>query len=192
MKNYIMNKFKKDESEAYNCFQDFAKHFPKVYAEYYPTEYGKRYDVFNLNVTGGTCFVELKKRKAHSDDYPTCFIEVDKYKYLINEWRENQIMPIYINFIGDSKNVYIWYLPQITSCEFHPNIKIDGEVEDRIGLEWCQAHHYIWNESTQSYDYRKPECKVLPLSSPVKTEIPDWDSFYEMKNNNEQILKQYE
>ena len=89
------------------------------------------------------------------------------------------------NFIGDAKNVYVWYLPQITNCEFHPNILIDGEIEDRIGLEWSQAHHYVWNDETNEYDYRKPECKVSQLASPIVTEIPDWDAFEELKKNNE-------
>ena len=185
MKEYIPNKFKKEEMEAYSCFKFFAKHNNKIYTDFYPTNYGERYDVFNLNHTGGTCYVELKKRKAKADEYQTCFIEVDKYNYLINEWRNNKIMPVYINFIGDAKNVYVWYLPQITNCEFHPNILIDGEIEDRIGLEWSQAHHYVWNDETNEYDYRKPECKVSQLASPIVTEIPDWDAFEELKKNNE-------
>lgn len=180
MKNFIYGKYKKEEIEAYNDFKRFASYNNKMFNEYFPEKYGSKHDITNYNYTGGTSYVELKKRRINADKYEDCFIELGKWEYLINEWRINKIMPIYINFIGDSDNVYIWFLPQVKTGNFHPNVLIDGEYEDRIGLKWNEAHHYVYNKATEQYIYEGPTDIKKITENILVTEI-DYDTVEELR-----------
>ena len=97
-------------------------------------------------------------------------------------------MPIYVNFIGDARNVYVWFLPMIKTAQFHPNILIDGEIEDRIGLEWSEAYHYVWNEKLCQYECRKPSCKLIQLNKKALEFNGDYDTLNEIKIINEKNM----
>lgn len=162
---YIEGQFTKEEREAYLNFKEFAKHNPKIYSDFAPTKYGTRHDVDCYNVTGGTETVELKLRASNADKYKDCFIEPRKLDYLVWNWETNSYMPIYINFIGDWKNVYVWYIPQIRYKKFYKNVPIlqgDGNIsyEDRYGLSWQEAYHYVWDEAIQAYTMTPPKKKI--------------------------------
>lgn len=47
---------------------------------------------------------ELKVRD--SLNWPTIFIEIKKYEYLIQKWKEENIVPFYINMCGDTVLVF--------------------------------------------------------------------------------------
>ncbi len=47
---------------------------------------------------------ELKVRNTLK--YPTIFIEPGKYEYLMNQWKENNIVPWFINLCGDEVLIF--------------------------------------------------------------------------------------
>lgn len=147
---YIENRFRDEERKAYDCFKAFAASAAMIYNKYYPTDYGEHYDVLACNHTGGTEIIELKLRGNLADKFKDCFIETHKYANLMNDWTKEGVMPIYMNFIGDENNVYVWYLPEIDESRMtlYKNVPIhqaDGTIEyhDRYGLKWEDARHYI-------------------------------------------------
>lgn len=159
---YVAGQFDEEERLAYENFEKFAMYIPKVYTTYTGTPSGTRIDVRGNNYTGGCECIELKKRDLKADNFGDCFIEPDKYDAMMNYWEEQDCFPIYINFIGDWKNVYVWYLPEINGYSIHRDVWIRHQnglysKEDRYGLSWADAHHYVYNTDTANYTETKPK-----------------------------------
>ena len=146
-KKFIYGQYNKEEQLALDCFTKAYTGVTSV-SEYNPTNYGTYYDVWAKNRNGEVEHIELKLRKENTDRFKTCFIEVEKWSNLLRDYRDRpeHPKPIYINFIGNEKNVYIWDLSKVKSASFHPNIMVDGEIVDRIGLRWEDAWHFTQEE----------------------------------------------
>jgi hypothetical protein len=165
MKNkidYVPGQFDEEEKLALEQFEKFASYFPKIYTSWTGMASGSRVDVMSENITGGCASVELKKRSEDAERFGDLFIEPDKYNALKNIWEDRGYFPIYINFIGDYKNVYVYYIAEVERYSLHRNMLIrhqNGEYsrEDRYGLYWEDAHHFIYNEETDSYNEIKPK-----------------------------------
>lgn len=158
---YVAGQFDEEEQLALIEFEKFSKYLPKIFDSYTGTPSGTRVDVFGTNITGGCEYIELKKRDERADKFEDCFIEPEKYTSMMNSWDDKGCFPIYINFIGDYKNVYLYYLPEVSDKKLHKNVRIRHQNglysrEDRYGLPWNQAHHYLYNETTDSYIETKP------------------------------------
>ena len=158
---YVPGQFDKEEELAFKDFAKFATYLPNIYHTYTGTPSGSRIDVRGNNITGGCECIELKKRSHKADSYQDCFIEPEKFDALMGYWEDDGCFPIYINFIGDWKNVYVFYLPEIEHYEKHRNVHIRHQnglysVEDRYGLYFKDAHHYIYDMETDSYKETKP------------------------------------
>lgn len=164
MKNkieYIPGQFDECEKKALEEFEKMAKRLPKIFHSFTGTASGSRVDVMSENITGGCASVELKLRHKNTAKYGDCFIEPEKFAALKRIWEEKGYFPIYINFIGDYKDAYAFYIPEIERYELHPNVRIkhqNGEYtwEDRYGLHWEDAHHFILQDD-DTYEEIKPE-----------------------------------
>lgn len=161
---FVKGQFDENERLALTEFEKFAGYLPKIYTSWTGTPSSTRVDVFGSNYTGGCEYIELKKRSEKADKYPDCFIEKEKFQAMMDNWEERGCFPIYINFIGDYKNVYVFYLPEVVDIEEHKNVVITHQNglksrEDRYGLQWDQAHHYIYNEATDNYIVTGPRIK---------------------------------
>lgn len=172
---WVYGKYTEQEEKAFSEFEKMVPYIPMFFNGYVQKEYGCYYDVLSTNKTGGTEHVELKLRDWGTDKQSDCFIEPEKYSVLQKDWRENNIAPLYTNMIGDHKNVYIWFLPQIKTSNFHPNIKVksdngDFKIVDRIGLKWDEAYHFVWNDKKYGYDMIPPKNKI-----PVKEKAIRYD-----------------
>lgn len=170
---WVDGKYTQQEEKAFNEFEKTVIHIPEFFNGYCQMEYGCYYDVLSCNITGGTEHVELKLRDANADKFPDCYIEPEKYMALQKDWRENCIAPLYVNFIGDWKNVYIWFLPQLKYTNFHANVKVksdndDYEIVDRIGLHWDEAYHYKWNPNENKYNVTTPKNKIIVTDKAVR------------------------
>lgn len=152
-KPFVYGKYTKEEELALDAFKRAYTGCTSV-TEFEPTEYGVYYDVWGKNKNGQVEHIELKLRKDGSDKFSTCFIETEKWHNLLKDFRERQEkpLPIYINFIGDASNVYVWDLSKVKHAEFHGNICIDGEMCDRIGLSWKDAWHFVQDAETGIYN----------------------------------------
>lgn len=148
MSKFIYGKYENEEEEALNCFEKFAEYYPESFREYTPTKYGTYYDVHATSKNGSEEHIELKLRADGSDSYPTCYIEPHKWENLMKSYRREEALPIYINFIGGYNNVYMFQLENIKNAQWHPSVTIHGEDEeqDRIGLDWKDAWHFIYTD----------------------------------------------
>lgn len=63
-----------------------------------------RVDWICKTAKGITVNCELKVRNTLN--YPTIFIEIGKYNYLLQKWNEEKIIPFYINLCGDTVLVF--------------------------------------------------------------------------------------
>lgn len=174
MKNkiaFIPGQFDECEKIALKNFEKFAKRLPRIFYSYTGTASGSRVDVMSENITGGCAVIELKRRHENAAKYPDVFIEPDKLAALKRIWEEKGYFPIYINFIGDYKDVYAFYIPEIERCTEHKNVTIkhqNGEYsqEDRYGLFWEDAHHFILKDD-DTYEEIKP-VNVKPVNIKAK------------------------
>lgn len=189
---YKEGQFTEEEKQAYRDFIQLASHAPHWFSHYAPTPYGTRHDVLAYNYTAGTEAVELKKRTLSATGYTDCFIEPSKLNYLKSLDTDN-VMPLYVNFIGDWRDVYIWIIPNLMGnrMKHHKSVRIytpEGDVEyvERYGLRWDDAYHFKWDGT--KYNITKPILEdKLNLKKLTPAEI-DWDSFNELKKNNEKKL----
>lgn len=161
MEGYKHGIFKSDEKKDSDYFKKFAE-TAKRFSQFKETEYATFYDIIAWNLSGGTEAVELKTRGKGTDKFKDCFIEPEKFGDLKNLWLWYRTLPLYINFIGDWKNVYIWVLPQLqNTLNFYPSVLIDGKWESRIGLRWDEAYHYVYDEDSGEYIIHKPKKGTL-------------------------------
>lgn len=146
-KAFIYGKYEKEEELAFNAFKKAATGITST-SEYHETNYGTYYDVWAKHKNGQVEHIELKLRKAGADNNDTAYIEPEKWINLMKDYRERQEhpLPIYINFIGNETNVYVWNLQNIKNAKFHASVWIDGEYQDRIGLYWTDAWHFVKQE----------------------------------------------
>lgn len=63
-----------------------------------------RVDWIGKTIKGNPVNCELKVRNTL--DYPTIFIEIGKYNYLLQKWNNEKIIPFYINLCGDTVLVF--------------------------------------------------------------------------------------
>lgn len=91
--NQLLIKF----NEKYKLFIELNRH---------SIEHPIDYDAIGFN--GKKVNIELKKRELSTNTFDTTFIEPLKYNYLMREWQENKIEPLFINFFNDG--ILIWNL----------------------------------------------------------------------------------
>lgn len=160
-KTFIKNRFEGQEARDYMKFAHLANRYSKKFNLLTATTQGCIVDAISLNITGGTYAIELKERFKMYDD---AYIEVNKFKNMLDLWFENKIVPLYVNFYGE--DTYIWDLRTIEDKRFHPNVKItsqDGDtyIEDRYGLYFEDATIITPDKMTRPYNYhpeQEPAC----------------------------------
>lgn len=106
------------------------------------TEYGTCVDIVVQSKEGIYYSVELKTREMH--DYGTYFIELGKWVNMLKLWRKYGVVPLYINFVGDT--LYIWNLARITNAKFKPNITLwkNDTLKKTIGDRICLYTENAW------------------------------------------------
>lgn len=111
-----------------------------------------------VNRTGATTNCELKLRDNHINQYEDVYIEVGKYKKLMDKWNMGKEVPLYINFFQSKEYVAIWDLRKIKKMNFYPFAKIYNkgkgkwESVERYGLFPRDAMYYIYNKDTDKYE----------------------------------------
>lgn len=143
-KPFIYGKYEKEEAAALACFEASYTGVTTL-DTYISTTYGTHYDVSGTNRRGQDEHIELKLREENADKYPTAYIEPEKWQNLLRDYRDlpNKPLPIYINYIGGESNVYVWDLSRVKNAQWHASLWIDGMEQDRIGLNWKDAWHFV-------------------------------------------------
>lgn len=160
--------YERYEIIAFDNFKEFAnrKHWFKDFAQTPPKTY---FDVLCTPLNGKQWKVELKGRimgykKDGTPEYEDCYIEFGKHKKLVTNAYMDNMIPVYINFINDWRDVYVWNLFETRKLTPHYNCKVkktpestEYKTEDRFGLDWKDAYHYVWDEKNNKYIETKPQ-----------------------------------
>lgn len=186
MKQFIEGKYVKEEERDLKCFEIFAQHYPKTFSRWKESEQGTFFDILSQNTTGGTVLIETKLR---NNDYGNdLFIELEKVVSLSYSYSQDGYLPVYINFIGGYKDIWMWILPNVKDMKYYPCVKIDGDFVPRLGLPKEYGYHFIWNDKTNTYDCFQPAKK--PKIEPV-AKYSSMDIFDRPINNNNFLKKAY-
>lgn len=111
-----------------------------------------------INKTGSTTNCELKLRDNQINSFEDVYIEVGKYKKLIERYKNNDEIPLYINFFQNENYVAIWDLRKVNKMNYYPNARIYNkgkrkwETVERYGLFPRDAMYYIYNKDTDKYE----------------------------------------
>lgn len=99
------NYYEESEQIGNKLFTKWAKEV-NIFSEMKRQPLLSRVDWICYSMKGSIINCELKVR--NSLNWPDILIEPDKYNYLVNKWKEQNIIPWYINMCGDL--VYIFDL----------------------------------------------------------------------------------
>lgn len=157
---WVPGKYADTEAVASDNLRKLAPHLPMFFSSITEMPYGNVYDFDAVSSTGSQEVVELKTRDESAINYKTCYIEPEKWVNLMKYWREDDLAPLYLNFIGDYTNTYIFFLPQVETPKFYTNVLVksdDGKYEevDRLGLKWENAYHYYLKDNEWHMEYPK-------------------------------------
>ena len=98
-----MNYYENCEEIGNQLFLKWAKEV-KCFTELTRQDLYSRVDWIGKTIKGHLINCELKVRNTL--DYPTIFIEIGKYNYLLQKWNNEKIIPFYINLCGDTVLVF--------------------------------------------------------------------------------------
>ena len=98
-----MNYYENCEEIGNQLFLKWAKEV-KCFTELTRQDLYSRVDWIGKTIKGNPVNCELKVRNTL--DYPTIFIEIGKYNYLLQKWNNEKIIPFYINLCGDTVLVF--------------------------------------------------------------------------------------
>ena len=98
-----MNYYENCEEIGNQLFLKWAKEV-KCFTELTRQDLYSRVDWIGKTIKGNPVNCELKVRNTL--DYPTIFIEIDKYNYLLQKWNNEKIIPFYINLCRDTVLVF--------------------------------------------------------------------------------------
>ena len=144
--------------EFFNKHENFFKKVPK-------TRETEQYSIIDRQLTDRkdrTVNVEIKTRFCNINTYDGIFIEDKKWEALKLDYIDNNIIPLYINFFYDHRNVLIFDLRQyFDNRETQPEtryVRINNKGYDRIDenqLRYLlpQRHgiYYEFDEEQQKY-----------------------------------------
>ena len=139
---FIPYKYLSEETIDYQYFKQFAAQHPESFKNHHEMNYGHYFDVSAITKDGTPAEIELKLREPDAERYRTCYIEVVKHQKMMADYRKTGILPVYINFIGDNKTMYLFRLDRLKHGEVDFSKMIQGEPQDRFGLYWSDAWLY--------------------------------------------------
>lgn len=116
-------------------------------------------DASGMTEDGRTINIEIKYRNSI---YPRMMCETHKAFSLLDEWAYHERVPLYVNFVNNGKDVYVWNLLHIPpnmkhiSREEKTKSKLYGDKESGYKLYFSlkAAKHYALNENNQ-YELKK-------------------------------------
>lgn len=137
------NYYEESECIGNELFTKWAKEV-NIFSEMKRQPLLSRVDWVCYSMKGSIINCELKVRNTL--EYSTIFIEPQKYNYLIKQWKDNKIIPWYINLCGDK--VLLFDLRYVKPCKI-TNVRIwshpdqNYKLVDRYELETNKALKFI-------------------------------------------------